>query len=104
MFYNTAGKINRIFLSILQLTVTVGDVNDVTPMFEPQSYLKSVIEDIGELEPAGDRKILTISAKDDDEGDNAKIVYTITKGNDEGVFSDFIKIIGNECSSSLKSH
>ena len=74
----------------MQLTVTVLDVNDVTPMFEPQSYLKSVMENIGELEPVEDRKILTISAKDDDEGDNAKIVYTITTGNEEGLFSVFM--------------
>ena len=74
----------------MQLTVTVLDVNDVTPMFEPQSYLKSVMENIGELEPVEDRKILTISAKDDDEGDNAKIVYTITTGNEEGLFRDFM--------------
>lgn len=74
----------------MQLTVTVLDVNDVTPMFEPQSYLKSVMENIGELEPVEDRKLLTISAKDDDEGDNAKIVYTITTGNEEGLFSDFM--------------
>ena len=72
----------------MQLTVTVLDVNDVTPMFEPQSYLKVVVEleDDRELDPAEDRRILTISAKDDDEGDNAKIVYTITKGNEEGLF------------------
>ena len=68
----------------MQLTVTVLDVNDVTPMFESQSYLISVGEDDRELDPAEDRRILTISAKDDDEGDNAKIVYTITKGNEEG--------------------
>ena len=88
----------------MQLTVTVLDVNDVTPMFEPQFYLKSVMEDIGELEPAEDRKILTVSAKDDDEGDNAKIVYTITKGNDEGLFSNIMKIDGNVCSPSIKIH
>jgi len=73
-------------------------------MFEPQFYLKSVMEDIGELEPAEDRKILTVSAKDDDEGDNAKIVYTITKGNDEGLFSNIMKIDGNVCSPSIKIH
>ena len=73
-------------------------------MFELQSYLESMMEDIGEQEPAENRIILTISAKDDDEGDNAKIVYTITKGNDEGLLSDFIKIFGNVCSStSLKN-
>ena len=88
----------------MQLTVTVLDVNDVTPIFQPQFYLKSVMEDIGELEPEEDRKILAISAKDDDEGDNAKIVYTIAKGNDEGLFSDIMKIDGNVCSPSIKIH
>ena len=78
----------KTFVCVMQLTVTVLDVNDVTPMFEPQSYLKSVMENIGGLEPVEDRKILTISAEDDDEGDNAKIVYTITKGNEEGLLSD----------------
>lgn len=74
----------------MQLTVTVVDVNDVTPIFEPQSYLKSVVEDIRELGPAEDRNILTISAKDDDEGDNARIIYTITKGNEEGLLAGLI--------------
>ena len=78
---------NHLFVSVLQLIVTILDVNDVTPKFEPQSYLKSVVEDTRELGQAEDRKILTVSAKDDDEGDNAKIIYTITKGNDEGLFN-----------------
>lgn len=84
IFLNTSRKLHKSFVPVLQLTVTVLDVNDVTPMFEPQSYLTSVGEDDRELDPAEDRRILTISAKDDDEGDNAKIVYTITKGNEEG--------------------
>lgn len=68
-----------------QLVVTILDVNDVTPKFEKKSYLKSVREDNKELEPSDDRKILTVSAKDDDVGDNARILYNITKGNEEGL-------------------
>ena len=69
-----------------QLVVTILDVNDVTPKFETQSYHKSVREDTKKkLGQADDRSILTISAKDDDEGDNAKIIYSITKGNKEGL-------------------
>lgn len=67
-----------------QLVVTILDVNDVTPKFEKKSYLKSVREDTKGLGPSDDRRILTVSAKDDDVGDNAKILYSITKGNEEG--------------------
>lgn len=42
-------------------------------------------EDNKELGPSDDRRILTVSAKDDDVGDNARILYSITKGNEEGL-------------------
>lgn len=48
------------------------------------------MEDIGELGLVEDRKIFIILVKDDDEGDNVKIVYIIIKGNEEGLISDFI--------------
>lgn len=73
--------------STVLLVVTILDVNDVTPKFEKKSYLKSVREDTKGLGPSDDRRILTVSAKDDDVGDNAKILYSITKGNEEGVFT-----------------
>ena len=82
-----------LFLSALQLTVTVLDVNDFTPKFEPQSYTKSVVEDTRALGDAEDRVILTISAKDDDEGENAKILYTIIEGNEEGQFGSVFLIV-----------
>ena len=71
----------------MQLTVTILDVNDFIPKFEPKSYAKAVAEDTGELGDAEVRKILTVSAKDDDDGDNAKVIYAIIKGNDEGLWS-----------------
>lgn len=66
------------------------DVNDVILMFEFKVYFKLVMEDIGELGLVEDRKIFIILVKDDDEGDNVKIVYIIIKGNEEGLISDFI--------------
>ena len=78
---------------IFQMIVTILDVNDVTPRFEPQSYAKSVVEDTSDLVlgDADDRRILTIYAKDDDEGENAKVNYTILEGNEEGMF--FLEMI-----------
>lgn len=69
----------------MQLTVTILDVNDFTPKFVLQSYVKSMVEDTTALGDAEDRRILTISAKDDDEGDNAKVLYNIILGNEEGL-------------------
>lgn len=69
---------------MLQLTVTVLDVNDFTPVFEPPFYVKSVVEDTRPLGDAEDKVLLTVSAKDEDQGDNAKVIYTIIKGNEEG--------------------
>ena len=69
----------------MQLTVTVLDVNDFIPSFEPRSYSTTVDEDPGDVGDLVNRKILTVSAKDDDEGDNAKVVYAIIDGNEEGL-------------------
>ena len=71
-------------LLLLQLTVTVLDVNDFTPAFEPSFYVKSVVEDTRALGDAEDKVLLTVSAKDEDQGNNAKVIYTIIKGNEEG--------------------
>lgn len=73
------------FPFVLQLTVTVLDVNDFIPSFDPRSYSTTVDEDPGDFGDLINRKILTVSAKDDDEGDNAKVVYAIVGGNEEGL-------------------
>ena len=44
-----------------------------------------MVEDTTALGDAEDRRILTISAKDHDEGDNAKVLYSIILGNEEGL-------------------
>lgn len=46
--------------------------------------MKSVVEDTRPLGDAEDKVLLTVSAKDEDQGDNAKVIYTIIKGNEEG--------------------
>ncbi|XP_074606157.1 cadherin-23-like isoform X2 [Acropora palmata] len=72
--------------STATLTITVLDVNDFVPKFLPQSYSKAVDEDTRELGDEEDRKVLTVFAKDDDEGANAHIIYAIVRGNEEGAF------------------
>ncbi|XP_015749275.1 PREDICTED: protocadherin Fat 4-like, partial [Acropora digitifera] len=72
--------------STATLTITVLDVNDFVPKFLPQSYSKAVDEDTRKLGDEEDRKVLTVSAKDDDEGANAQIIYAIVRGNEEGAF------------------
>ena len=61
-------------------------MNDFVPKFLPQSYSKAVDEDTRELRDEEDRKVLTVFAKDDDEGANAHVIYAIVRGNEEGSF------------------
>ena len=68
------------------MTITVLDVNDFVPKFLPHSYSKAVDEDTRELGDEEDRKVLTVFAKDDDEGANAHVIYAIVRGNEEGYF------------------
>ena len=67
------------------MIITVLDVNDFTPMFVPQSYVKQVVEDTRKLEDVDDKTILTVSAKDDDIGENAHVAYKVISGNEEGL-------------------
>lgn len=69
-------------------------MNDFVPKFLPQSYSKAVDEDTiaRELGDEEDRKVLTVFAKDDDEGANAHVIYAIVRGNEEGLIV-FLKFI-----------
>ena len=62
-------------------------MNDFVPKFLPQSYSKAVDEDTTarELGDEEDRKVLTVFAKDYDEGANAHVIYAIVRGNEEGL-------------------
>ena len=71
-------------------------MNDFVPKFLPQSYFKAVDEDTRELGDEEDRKVLTVFAKDDDEGANAHVIYAIVRGNEEGYFLLLSIFIFNE--------
>lgn len=55
-----------------QVLVTVLDVNDYRPRFTKRVYNTSVFEN----EPSG-TSVITISAIDLDEGENAALIYSI---------------------------
>lgn len=58
------------------------DVNDQTPKFSADSYVSKVA-----LDAKVDSQVLLVVATDLDNGDNGKVVYNITGGNDEGAFT-----------------
>lgn len=62
----------------------VEDVNDHTPTFERPSYETSLLE----LTPVNER-FFTLRATDADSGDNGRVSYEITEGNQEGRFGVF---------------
>ena len=71
-----------VFSNYTELDITISDINEHKPYFLEKDYLTYVKESIGQLVP-----IITILAKDEDTGDNAKIVYTIVKGDPDGIFT-----------------
>ncbi|GFR61021.1 protocadherin Fat, partial [Elysia marginata] len=62
-------------------TVSVGDVNDNTPLYAQNVYTISVAETLAVTTP-----IATYTATDADDGSNANLTYSIVSGNDEGKF------------------
>ena len=65
-----------------QVDVTISDVNDNAPSFNNPSIVTTVQEDaaIGDV-------IITLNAKDPDDGSNSEVRYSITGGNDAGLFT-----------------
>ncbi|XP_045494732.1 cadherin-related tumor suppressor [Colias croceus] len=63
--------------STATILLRVLDVNDNDPIFYPQRYITSIADD---MSPGS--TILQIQAFDDDEGDNAKIMYSLESGGD----------------------
>ncbi|KAG8226847.1 hypothetical protein J437_LFUL004088 [Ladona fulva] len=59
----------------------VEDENDNSPEFYPQEYFVAIPED----SPAG-TTLLTITATDDDEGENAQVEYSIEGDGGDGIF------------------
>ncbi|CAN8006312.1 unnamed protein product [Ixodes hexagonus] len=67
-----------------QLLIKVEDVNDHTPTFERPSYETSLLE----LTPVNERFFL-LRASDADSGENGRVSYEISEGNQEGRFGVF---------------
>uniref|UniRef100_A0A8D3CFC4 Cadherin-23 n=1 Tax=Scophthalmus maximus TaxID=52904 RepID=A0A8D3CFC4_SCOMX len=75
-----AGKFPR--TSTSTLTITVLDVNDETPTFNPRVYNVSLKESVPR-----DHIVTRLSCSDNDAGLNAELSYFITGGNQDGKFS-----------------
>lgn len=61
--------------------ITVTDTNDNAPVFAPDQYNKTISEGV----PVG-TAVLKVTATDKDSGTNAKMDFTITKGNEDDLF------------------
>lgn len=64
-----------------EVILTVDDVNDQAPYFVQKSYYA----ELNESYPS-EHTFLSVHARDSDVGPNAEIQYTITSGNDDGLF------------------
>ncbi|KAG5675437.1 hypothetical protein PVAND_005341 [Polypedilum vanderplanki] len=64
--------------STLTVYCNVIDLNDNAPVFDPMSYSNEIYENV----PIG-TEVVTVSATDIDSGDNGRIEYSITAGNDD---------------------
>ncbi|KAJ8280395.1 hypothetical protein GJAV_G00054020 [Gymnothorax javanicus] len=67
--------------SLVNLTITVLDINDNPPVFERRDYLATVPEDV-----SLGMEVLRVYAASKDIGTNAEISYSIRSGNERGQF------------------
>ncbi|VEN54320.1 unnamed protein product, partial [Callosobruchus maculatus] len=67
--------------STLTVYCNVLDLNDNAPIFDPLSYSNDIFENI-----TIGTSVVTVSATDLDSGENGKIEYSITAGNENGAF------------------
>ena len=67
--------------SLVDVKITISDVNDNKPLFNKSPYLARIDEDaiIG-------TSVVTVFAKDDDIGMNGEVTYDIKTGNEQGTF------------------
>lgn len=67
---------------LCQVPVTVTDINDNAPVFDPVSYTAVVSES-----SLTGVEVVTLTASDRDSSNNAQLVYNITKGNTDSDFT-----------------
>lgn len=66
---------------VVEVNITITDVNDNPPVFDPANYIQEVNEDL----PNG-TTILRVNASDRDSGVNGRVVFSILSGNDKQSF------------------
>ena len=66
---------------VVNVNITITDVNDNPPVFDPSNYVHEVNEDV----PI-DTMILRVNASDRDSGLNGRVVFSIGSGNDISSF------------------
>ncbi|XP_030621866.1 protocadherin Fat 4 [Chanos chanos] len=74
----SSSRVDRATVNIVLL-----DVNDCLPTFELSPYVVNVQENLGNLP----KNILQVVARDDDQGPNGQISYSLSGGNEDGAFS-----------------
>lgn len=67
--------------ALVDVKITISDVNDNKPLFNKPSYSPSINEDA-----STGTSVVTVFAKDDDMGKNKEITYDIKTGNEQGMF------------------
>ena len=68
--------------ALVDVKITISDINDNKPLFDKSPYLVHVTEDA-----AIGSSVVTLFAKDDDLGQNSEIAYAIRSGNEQGAFN-----------------
>lgn len=66
---------------VVRVNITITDVNDNSPVFDPDEYMKQVNEDI-----SVGTSLLRVTASDEDSGTNGLVSYSIVSGNDKQSF------------------
>lgn len=75
-------QFHLILLLQTQVYIEVGDINDNDPVFEPVNYTVYVYENSPVRTP-----LVNVTATDADNGQNARITYSVTGGDPHSVFT-----------------
>ncbi|KAJ7336049.1 hypothetical protein OS493_013424 [Desmophyllum pertusum] len=67
--------------ALVDVNITISDVNDNKPLFDKPRYSAPINEDA-----STGASVVTVFAKDDDMGKNKEITYDIKTGNEQGMF------------------
>uniref|UniRef100_H3AQ83 FAT atypical cadherin 4 n=1 Tax=Latimeria chalumnae TaxID=7897 RepID=H3AQ83_LATCH len=65
------------------VAITLTDVNDFLPVFELSPYIVNVQENVKGLP----KTVLQVVARDDDQGMNSQLTYSLLGGNEDGAFT-----------------